>query len=253
MICCLPHPVIVVSFLQTSGCSRFLFGPGQWAFEGRIRRGSRLQRKWRCHGRPVNSTDAGDLGRRRLRASFDSSVGRAEDCSGRSQASLGRWFESGSKEPTFLSPFFNSTLKTSIPVLYVLDWRLFKTLRIVQRIRSLIIILHNHDCYARPGFSPTVHSEPAPQTGPEPGPGGADPGGSGRIGADLGGPPGGIEVHRPRTRAGGGGPSARAGPGLVGHARPLPGRVRRRRKDFPGDPQRPAVGDQGPPHQPRPL
>lgn len=102
------------------------------------------------------------------------------------------------------------------------DWHLFKTLRIVQRIRSLIVILRNLDCYARPDFGPTVHTEPAPQTSPEPEPGGADPGG----------PPGGTKVHRPRTRAGGGGPSARARPGLVGHARPLPGRVRRRREDF---------------------
>ena len=33
--------------------------------------------------------------------SFDSSVGRAEDCSGINQTSLGRWFNSGSKEYFF--------------------------------------------------------------------------------------------------------------------------------------------------------
>ncbi len=32
---------------------------------------------------------------------FDSSVGRAEDCSGSMLRSLGRWFESGSKEEIF--------------------------------------------------------------------------------------------------------------------------------------------------------
>lgn len=73
-----------------------------------------------------------------------------------------------------------------------------------------------------------------------------DRGGSGR-------PTAGIKVHRPRTRAGGGGPSARAGPGLVGHARPLPAASGVVGRIFPGDAQRLAVGDESPLHQPRPL
>ena len=40
--------------------------------------------------------------------SLDSSVGRAEDCSGKSQVSLGHWFESGSRE-NFYSTFFSTT------------------------------------------------------------------------------------------------------------------------------------------------
>ena len=47
--------------------------------------------------------------------SFDSSVGRAEDCSGqKKQVSLGRWFNSGSKEFFFFFYLLKTTTQTFI-------------------------------------------------------------------------------------------------------------------------------------------
>ena len=60
-----------------------------------------------CVLRPVvSSIQTKWLQQRQLDRSRDSSVGRAEDCSGTRLASLGHWFESGSRE--VFSSFFKS-------------------------------------------------------------------------------------------------------------------------------------------------
>ena len=60
-----------------------------------------------CELRPVvSSIQTKWLQQRLLGRSRDSSVGRAEDCSGTRLASLGHWFESDSREVLFLNDVF---------------------------------------------------------------------------------------------------------------------------------------------------